>query len=211
MGIGKGRMEALADGVFAIAMTLLILDVKVPVLAPEEVGALPGKLAELWPRFIAYAVSFLIIGVFWVGHHALLHYIRGADRLFLWINIIFLMVIAALPFSTGLMGSYPGQPTAVMVYCGHLIVAGVALCGQLRYAAGPGKLFDPDTDPQLIVHGGRRILMGPGIYLIALGFAFVDTRVSLILCLVTPLLYLFPGRVDRYWRHGHPREEKSTG
>jgi uncharacterized membrane protein len=81
-GIGKGRIEALADGVFAIAMTLLILDVKLPVLEADQARAeLPRRLLELWPRLLAYAASFLILGVYWPGHHAHLLFIRRSDRL----------------------------------------------------------------------------------------------------------------------------------
>jgi uncharacterized membrane protein len=146
-GIGKGRVEALADGVFAIALTLLILDIKVPVLSPQEGSEdLFRKLLALWPKFLAFIVSFLIIGVYWVGHHALLHYIRHSDRHFLWMNLLFLLVISAMPFSTALLSEHHQYSAAVVVYCGNLIVAGLVLFAQLRYAAGRGELFDPDLD-----------------------------------------------------------------
>jgi uncharacterized membrane protein len=106
-GIGKGRIEALADGVFAIAMTLLILEVKVPDLLPDQIEQLPDRLLQLWPNFAAFGISFLICGVYWVGHHAQLHYIRRSDRFFIWLNIVFLMVISAIPFSAALIGEYP--------------------------------------------------------------------------------------------------------
>jgi uncharacterized membrane protein len=200
-GIGKSRIEALADGVFAIAMTLLILDVKVPSVEPGlDAAAFAGRVWELWPRFLTFAVSFLIAGVFWVGHHALMSYIRRADRTFMWVNLLFLLFISAIPFSASLIGAYPEQPAAISVYCGNLILAGLTLFAQLRYAAGPGCLFAPDMDPRLIALGGQRILMGPACYALAIGVAFVSPPVSLVLCAVVPLLYLLPGRVDRYWK-----------
>jgi uncharacterized membrane protein len=201
-GIGKGRIEALADGVFAIAMTLLILNVNVPVLKGEDERlTLPSKLVELWPKFLAFVVSFLILGVNWVGHHAQLHYIRRTDRLFLWMNLLFLLVISAMPFATALLSEYHDQPIAVVIYCGSLITAGLILYGQLRYAAGPGQLFDAEIDWSLIQTGGRRILMGPALYTVALGTAFWNTGVGLTVCAVVPLLYIVPGRVDRLWRN----------
>jgi uncharacterized membrane protein len=203
-GIGKGRIEALADGVFAIALTLLILDIKVPVLGPGEGGAaLARKLADLWPKFAAFVVSFLILGVCWVGHHAQLHYVRRADRAFLWMNLLFLLAISAMPFSAALLGEHYEYPVAVVVYCGNLIAAGLVLYAQLRYAAGPGRLFDADLDPGLVRAGGRRILMGPVLYAAALGLAFVNTQISLAVCALVPALYIVPGRVDRLWR-GRP-------
>jgi uncharacterized membrane protein len=200
IGIGKGRVEALADGVFAIAMTLLILDVKVPPRGDAPEGELAWQLWALWPRFAAYGVSFVVAGVLWVGHHALMHFVRRADRAFLWLNIFFLLFISALPFATALLGQHHDNPVAVTVYCCNLIVAGLVLYAQLRYAAGPGGLFDADTDRQMIRAGGRRILMGPVIYALAIPIAYVSTGASLALCALAPVLYILPGRVDAYWK-----------
>ena len=202
-GIGKGRIEALADGVFAIAMTLLILEVKVPALLPDQIEELPNRLLQLWPKVAAFVISFLICGVFWVGHHAQLHFVRRSDRIFMWLNIVFLMAISAIPFSAALIGEYPQQPTAIRVYCGNLILAGFVLYAQLRYAAGRGQLFDHDIDARFITLGGQRILMGPAVYLVASLLAGVLPVLSLVLCGVAPVLYLLPGRVDHYWKNGH--------
>ena len=200
-GIGKGRIEALADGVFAIAMTLLVLDVKVPTVdASPDTASFAQAVWQLWPRFFVFVVSFLIAGVFWVGHHAQLHYVRRADRFFLWSNLLFLLFISTIPFSASLLGQYTRQPVAISIYCANLILAGVVLYAQLRYAAGRGGLFDADMDPRLIRQGGQRILMGPAIYTMAAVAAFFSPSLSLILCVLTPLLYVLPGRVDRHWK-----------
>jgi uncharacterized membrane protein len=202
-GIGKGRLEALADGVFAVAMTLLVLDLKVPPAGAADAPAdLPRRLAALWPRVLAYVVSFLVLGVYWVGHHALMHYVRRADRPFLWLNLVWLLVITAVPFSASLLSEYHDQPAAVVVYCGNLTAAGLLLYGVLRYAAGPGGLVEANLAGDLIRLAGRRILMGPAIYLAALALAFVSTTASLVLCVLTPVLYILPGRVDRDWWKG---------
>ena|SRR5271157_1224272 len=204
-GLSKTRIEALSDGIFAFAMTLLILDVKIPSLELGHEAELPRRLLDVAPRFLAYAMSFLIVGVHWVGHHAQLHYIRRTDRAYIWSNLFYLMAISSLPFSAGLMGQYPRQPIAITIYCLTLIVAGLLLFGQLRYAAGRGQLFDPDIDPRFIAAGGRRILMGPKIYLAAALLSSLSPSLSLLLCILTPLLYMVPGEVDRYWHLGHRR------
>lgn len=117
-GIGKGRIEALADGVFAIAMTLLVLDVKVPAVDGSlDAAGFARALWQLGPRFFAFVVSFLIAGVFWLGHHALMHYVRRADRLFMRSNLLFLLFISTIPFSASLLGQYSlkmrgGDPVA---------------------------------------------------------------------------------------------------
>ena len=202
-GLNKSRIEALSDGVFAIAMTLLILDVKVPAIEPGREVELARRLWEVAPRFLAYVMSFLIIGVNWVGHHAQLHFIRRTDRFYLWSNLFYLLTISALPFAAGVLGQYPSQPAAILLYCGNLILSGLLLYGQLLYAAGPAMLFDPDIDPGFIAAGGRRILMGPCIYVAASAVSFLSPGLSLALCIITPLLYILPGKVDRYWRQGH--------
>jgi uncharacterized membrane protein len=200
-GIGKTRIETLADGVFAIAMTLLILDVRVPTVDPEQDAvAFARNLWHLWPRFLAFAVSFLIAGVFWVGHNAIMSYIVRSDRVFLWLNLVFLLFISAIPFSASLVGQYPQQPAAVWVYCSNLIIAGLFLFVQVHYAAGRGHLFDERMNPQLVKFGGRRILMGPAFYAAASLVAFLSPPLSLAVCAIVPLLYIMPGRVDRYWR-----------
>lgn len=209
-GIGKHRIEALADGVFAIAMTLLILELRVPLLAPDQVDQLPGRLLQLWPKLTAYVVSFLICGVYWVGHHAQMHYVRRSDRIFLWTNIVFLMVIAAIPFSAALIGEYPRQSLAIRLYCSNLTLAGVVLFGQLQYAAGWGQLLDHDIDPRFVFLGGQRILMGPAVYLTAAALADLAPLASLVLCGIVPVLYLLPGRVDHYWHHGHRHSGTSS-
>jgi uncharacterized membrane protein len=204
-GLSKARIEALSDGVFAIAMTLLILEVKIPSLEPGHEAELPRRLLDVAPRFLAYAMSFLIVGVNWVGHHAQLHYIRRTDRAYLWTNLFYLLAISSLPFSAGLLGQYPRQPASFVVYCGNLIASGLLLFGQFRYAAGRGQLFDPDIDPAFIAAGLRRILMGPKIYLAAAILSFFSPTLSLLLCILTPMLYMIPGKVDRYWHLGHRR------
>jgi uncharacterized membrane protein len=199
-GIGKTRIETLADGVFAIAMTLLILDVKVPAVdQSQDPATFAGNLWQLWPRFLAFAVSFLIAGVFWVGHHAIMSYVVRSDRVFLWLNLLFLLFISAIPFSASLVGQYPQQPAAVWVYCANLIIAGLLLFSQVRYA-GRRNLFDARMNPQLVKFGGLRILMGPAFYAAASVVAFVSPPLSLAVCAIVPLLYIMPGRVDRYWQ-----------
>ncbi len=122
-GLKTARVEALSDGVFAIAMTLLILDIAVPNVKSVSPAQLPGALRALGPEFLIYALSFIILGIYWVGHHNQYHYIGRSDRVFLWINILFLMFVAAVPFSTALLGRYPLERPALFVYGMNLIAA----------------------------------------------------------------------------------------
>lgn len=201
-GIGKNRIEALADGIFAIAMTLLVLELKVPVLNANQIEELPAKLFALWPKMVSFAISFSVCGVSWVGHNAQLHYVRRSDRNYMWLNILFLMLISAIPFSAALTGDYPFQPISIQIYSLNLIGTGVVLYWQLLYASGRASLLDPQIDPAFVHYAKRRILMGPMVYTLAFLFTWIWLPLSLFLCALVPVLYLLPSRVDLYWKVG---------
>jgi len=195
------RIEALSDGVFAIAMTLMIFNIKVPQIPNERVTAeLTRRLLDLWPHFLVYAISFVMLGVYWVGHHNQYHHIRRTNRVLLWINIALLLCVTLIPFSTALLGSYPTHQGAVVLYATNLILVGLVLFIHWHYATFQHALVDPDLDPELIRLASRRILMGPALLALAIVFSFVSTQGSLVLCGVVPVLYILPGRIDRYWK-----------
>jgi uncharacterized membrane protein len=124
--ISKSRIEFLTDGLFAIVMTLLVLEITVPQLTHSEVvaGELPKRLLELWPVIYSYALSFIILGFFWINHHDQFYYIKRANRVFVWLTIFYLMSIAFVPFSTALLGEYADQQISVVVYGINIAVAG---------------------------------------------------------------------------------------
>jgi uncharacterized membrane protein len=154
-GLTKARVEALTDGIFAVAMTLLILDVKVPVVShPSE---LVREVLALWPKCLSYVISFVMLGIYWVGHHNQFHLIRRTDRALLWINILFMMTISFVPFSTGLLSTYPREPIAVAVYGTNLVVIGLILYGHWSYATRRHRLVDHSLD-------GRTIRSRAGVF-----------------------------------------------
>src|SRR5215471_13774083 len=105
--LGKNRIEALSDGIFAIALTLLVLELHIPDLPPNasNVQVAPA-LFKLWPKFLTYVVSFISLGVYWIGHHNMYHAIRRADRVLLWFNILFFMCVLLLLFSTSFLNAF---------------------------------------------------------------------------------------------------------
>lgn len=156
------RLEAFADGVFAIAATLLILNVTVT-------GApLAHELVQIWPSYAAYAVSFLTIGIIWVNHHTVMGQIARVDRLFLFLNVLFLMFVAFIPFPTRLLAGYinsPGASAAAVAFGVTLTITAIWFNLLWRYAATGRRLLREDAD-ELVVEGiGRSYLPGPFIYL----------------------------------------------
>jgi uncharacterized membrane protein len=207
------RIEALTDGVFAVAFTLLILNIQVPQIPAALIaGELPQRLLELWPKLLSYMLSFLIIGVYWVGHHNQFHFIRHADRTLLWINVLFLMCIAFIPFSAALLGEYGQQRIALVVYGATLVVVGLVLYLHWWYGTSGNRLVDEAVTPEVNRTVTRRILTPLVIYLVAIGLSFFSVDASLILYIFVPVLYILPGRIDRHFagaHHGQGAEDSS--
>jgi len=200
-GLSTSRIEALTDGVFAVVMTLLVLDLKVPLVpGPEAAAELPSKLLELWPKLLSFALSFVIASIYWVGHHNQFHFIRRTDRVLLWINLLFMLCVALIPFSSGLLGDYPGQQIAVVVYGVNLICVGCVLYGHWWYATTAQGLVDHDIDPRVVRLAKRRILIAPVAYALAIILSSFGPALSLAIYLLVPVVYIVPGGVDRHWR-----------
>ena len=202
-GLSKARIEALTDGIFATVMTVLVLGLRSPATNLSE-GDLKSQIFQLWPNILAYAFSFVVLGLYWIGHHNQFHYIKQTDRIFLWINIIFLLTIGFIPFSTSLIGEYPFSPTVVRLYGANLAATGLALNGVWWYATRNHHLVDKDLDPHIISLGQRRTIVGPIVSFIGLGFSYVDPRVSLVLYLLLIPFFMRPGHLDIHFRgDGH--------
>lgn len=198
-GLTKARVETLCDGVFAIAMTLMIFNIKVPRLPQHPPVSLVQTLFELWPQFLVYAISFIMLGVYWVGHHNQFHYVRRSDRPLLWLNIMFLMFVSVIPFSTGVLGRYPLERAAVVLYASNLILVGLMLYVQWWYVTAHHRLVDADLDPRLVRLAKRRILAGPAVLLLATAASFLSPKLSIVICAAVPAFYILPGSIDRHW------------
>jgi uncharacterized membrane protein len=195
-----GRMLAFSDGVFAIAITLLVLEIR----APDVEHGLLDALVDLWPSYLSYVLSFVIIGIIWAQHHSLFQHITRADHTFLLINVGFLMWVAFLPFPTGLLAEYLDnsgeRQTATAVYSATF-VAGALLFNLLwRYAIHNDRLIDATADRRVMQATTRSYTFGPVLYLIDFGLAFVSVTASLILFLLIALLFAISPYADIHQR-----------
>ena len=142
-GLSLGRIMSFSDGVFAVAITLLVLSIKVPVVSPALADKkLPHEIVHLVPIFEAYIISFLIIGLFWVGHHQVFSHFRRHDRGLLWLNLVFLMTIVFIPFPTSLISEYSTSRAAFIFYASSLALAGVMMTILLWYGTYNNRLVD---------------------------------------------------------------------
>jgi uncharacterized membrane protein len=188
------RLEAFSDGVFAIAITLLVLEIKVP---PPDL-ALGAGLLHLWPSYLAYMVSFLVIGAIWINHHAMFRHIVRVDETLLLLNVLHLMFIAFLPFPTAVLAQAfhhgTGEPVAAAFYGGILTVIGLFVIGMWGYAARGHRLLGDHLTPQEAKQIGRRFLIGPSIYAVATVVALFVPWLALGIYLCLNLFYLWPRR-----------------
>jgi uncharacterized membrane protein len=193
-GRETGRIEAFSDGVFAIAITLLVIEIGVPHIKGEAT-TLFGALVEQWPSYLGYVVSFLQIGVIWANHHNRFRFIVRSDHVLLFLNILFLMCVAFIPFPTALLAEYlqgSERATAGAVYAGTLAVTAIFFTILWLYAAANHRLVDRNLDPSLLRTMTRRYVAGTVAYLLAFLLAFVNVTASLILIVFLALLFVLP-------------------
>lgn len=192
--IGKNRIEALSDGIFAIVMTLLILEFHVPNLplnAPN-VEVAPALLA-LWPKFVSYIVTFVSLGFFWVGHHIMYHAIRRADRTLLWLNIFFFMFVSLLPFSTSVLNAFSEAFIAPLFFGANLSVIGWILFFQWQYANSQPDMLADFVSAEYRKTVRLRMLIVPVTTTLTVFICFWSVGISLAIYLLLLPLYMLPG------------------
>jgi len=206
-----GRIEAFSDGVFAIAITLLVIEIGVPHLDEEPGGTtLFGALVERWPSYLGYVISFLQIGVIWANHHNRFRFIVRSDHVLLFLNILFLMCVAFIPFPTALLAEYldgtaAERETAGVIYAGTLAVTAVFFTVLWLYAAVNRRLVNRNLEPHLLRTMTRRYLLGTVAYLLVFLLAFVNVAASLALIVALALLFVLPEPIDRPGKEGPTR------
>ena len=197
-GLTTTRIEAFSDGVFAIAITLLVLELAVPELTQGELmrGELAHRLFALWPKFLSFAISFGVISIFWVGHAIMFHFIRRSDRILLWLNSLLLMCISFIPFPAALIGEYAPDRAAVMLYGVTLMVAGMLFSLTWQYASHERRLVDARV-PEHIVRLARKVVWAaPVVYAVAVAAAFFAPLASIAIYILVPLAYIVPSPID---------------
>jgi uncharacterized membrane protein len=200
--MNPSRLETFADGVFAIAATLLILSVDGAV--PGSESALGKQLSHAWPSYVAYAVSFVTIGIMWINHHTLMNQIGSVDRRFLLATIGLLMCIAFVPFPTRLVAEHVRDASAreaALAYGFTMTTTACFFAIVWFYAAGRGRLLREDADQRTVAGISRSYLPGPWIYLTATLIAFASATASVVLYLAIAGFYvlessLFGGRAS---------------
>jgi len=180
------RIEALSDGVFAIILTLLVLELKVPALKDHaSVGELLHHLYEALPKFVSWLISFAILCKFWLNHHHILGLARHANYTMVWLNAIFLLGQSFIPFPTALAGEYPTNPLAVSFF--GIVFAINTLLFLVLHAYIVRHLIKPELVPLQDPHGLIKGLVGPLSYLVGAALAWVSVHAAFVVYALTPL------------------------
>jgi uncharacterized membrane protein len=195
-GVGTERITAFSDGVYAIAITLLVLDLRLPDLpAAATAGELTAALFGLWPKLFAYGLSFVVIGFLWITHHRLFAFIRRYDSTLLWLNLLVLLFVALLPFPTVVMGAYGSLAPAVILYASTFVLISLSQTLLWVYASRWGHLVDPDLDPRIVTYVTLRGLTAFLIWLLSIPLALVDTGLAMLSWTLLGVMAEIVGRI----------------
>jgi uncharacterized membrane protein len=192
--MSTNRLEAFSDGVFAIAITLLVLDIHVP--EPGE-GSLGHELLAQWPSYAAYVISFLTIGIIWINHHAAFSRLRSVDHSILILNLVLLMSVGILPFTTSLMAEYlkedSGESLAAAVYgASYLLMGGVFVLVNRQILFRRPRLLKGPIDPEAARGILKLAALGQIPYALAVVLAFVSPYITLGICAACAIYYALP-------------------
>ena len=187
---GPGRLGAFSDGVLAIVITLLVLELTPPHLAaPDDAGEALAALVALGPKFLSYLLSFVFVAVFWVNHHHFFRLVQRVDTGLLWLNILLLLALSFVPFPTSMIGEYPGNAVGLALFALVLMTAGLAFNLMWRHARSR-LLYHAGVNPAQVAQAAARGLVGPALYALAAVLAFVLPAAAWVLFGIIPLFYV---------------------
>jgi uncharacterized membrane protein len=203
--VSTSRLEAFSDGVFAVAITLLALDL---VNFSATKGQLGSGLLNYWPHYATFVVTFVTIGIIWVNHHAQWQRVARVDRPLLFLNLLLLMFVVLIPFPTSLLARYlhgSDQHVAAAVYSGVLLAMGLAFSTTWYYTARHAGLLHVEIGSQELRVLVRRNVVGLLPYAVAFGVAFLSAPASLALCGLVAVYYMLPERLPEHPGGAPPR------
>ncbi len=201
---GTDRIESVSDNIFAVAMTLLIVNIKVPVNGGfEDTAHVLPLVLPLWHHLRAFGLSFLIIGLYWMAHHRIFAFIKRSDAWLLLINLAFMGFTVLTPFFSGLLGQFDESRVALGLYGLNIICISCTLQAVWWYASSKHRLVDADLPAQIIRYNSVRNLIVPVVCSLAIALSFFNHEVSLWLYLVLPISFFLP-----YARRQSNRQEQ---
>jgi uncharacterized membrane protein len=189
--MNKTRLENFSDGVFAIAVTLLVLNIKIPDAHLLNSDGLFHALFGMLPHVLTFIFTFLVVGVFWVGHHRIFSFVKMLDTGLLWLNILYLMFVAILPFPAAILSENPFLPASIIIYCVSLTIIASLHFWFMYYIANNSIIKNDLLTRDVFRSAVRNAAVGPVLYLVAAALSFISPYISFILIILIMLFYIF--------------------
>lgn len=200
--ISTARLESFSDGVFAIAITLLIIEIKVPDAEALRHQTLTQYIYAQWPRYFAYVLSFFVIGIYWANHHYLFKLFMRTDHVFNLLNLLFLMTISFLPYPTGVLGEYvldaEHMNTAITFYAFAIWMPTFCWCMIWLYANHRRRIIDTRLSSQFLRYLTRMYVASTILFAAAVVISFNNPRLAIFICVGLTLLYLLPPKKPQF-------------
>jgi len=193
--VDRTRLEAFSDGVFAVAITLLALNIVVAGPVHGQQLVLVGELASHWPAFVAYAISFFTIGIIWVNHHALLRSVKAVDRTLLFLNLVLLLFVVLIPFSTATAADFLSKDNwdsrvAMALYAGVFVGMSAGFGGIFEWTLHSKNVYQP-VPPERRWAARIRFVGGAGVYVVAVVIALFSAYAAFVLMGLVAVYYIF--------------------
>ena len=192
------RLEALGDGIFAVAMTILAIELKWPELENTSYEAFVHAFQKVLPGLLCYIISFIVLGIMWFGHRMIFEYIGRTNRHFIYLGILFYMMVCLVPLSTRFLAENHLQWGTIFVYGLNLSLCNLTLYGQWVYALHHKNLFERELPYEVKKEAKFLFLISPAVYAVAIILSVWLPVASIVIFVVTPLLYLLPNKLDKY-------------
>jgi uncharacterized membrane protein len=196
--MSANRLESLGDGIFSVAMTILVIELKVPSVQGNSLRDLLHALYEIRQEIFCYFVSFIVLGIMWFGHRMVFEYISRTNRYFIFLGVLFYMVVCLVPFTTRFLAADTLKWYAILMYGLNLSMCNLTLFAQWKYGIKRPTLHARVLPPEVRKEAKILFLISPVLYAIAIAISFYIPLVSIIIFFITPILYLLPQKLDKY-------------
>ena len=198
LSLRSGRLEALGDGIFGVAMTILVIELSLPQIAGNDATHFFAALQKAWQPFLCYAMSFVVLGIMWFGHRMMFEYIVKTNRYFIFLGVLFYMVVCLVPFTTKFLAANTFTWYAFLLYGLNLSFCNLTLFAQWCYGINRPSLMERELPAEVRREAKILFLLSPVVYSVAIIISFFIPWVSICIYVVTPILYLIPNKLDKY-------------
>jgi uncharacterized membrane protein len=196
--MASGRLEALGDGIFSVAMTILVIELALPALKGNNWSDFVNAFRQSWTPFLCYFISFVVLGIMWFGHRIMFEYIGRTDRYFIFLGVLFYSVVCLVPFSTRFLAHATLQWYTILVYGVNLSLCNLTLYAQWLYGINKKSLMQRELPREVKNEARLLFLLSPVVYTIAIILSFYYPKASIAIYVITPLVYLIPNKLDKY-------------